>query len=236
MNPELQKIIDTHNKIVFFGGAGVSTESGIPDFRSKDGLYAQKGFKYPPEQMLSRSFFDTHLEDFYDFYRTILLAPNNGPSCIHYKLAELEAMGKLTAVITQNIDGLHQMAGSKNVLELHGSIMRNYCMKCQKFYSLEDLQAQDGVPHCSKDNGIIKPDVVLYEEGLDMNVIQQSVKHISEADCLIIAGTSLSVYPAAGLIDYFRGDTVVIINRDPTPRDSMATLLIQDSISKALCD
>lgn len=236
MNQALKELIESHHNIVFFGGAGVSTESGIPDFRSKDGLYAREDFKYPPEQMLSRSFFDSHPKDFFDFYRKILLAPNKGPSKIHYKLAELEKEGKLSAIITQNIDGLHQQAGSQKVFELHGSILRNYCMKCHKFYSEDTIRETDGIPLCEHDKGIIKPDVVLYEESLDNHVIAESISHLQKADMLIIAGTSLAVYPAAGLIDYFKGDTIVIINLDPTPRDKIATLLIHGSISQALCD
>lgn len=236
MNQELKALIDAHKKIVFFGGAGVSTESGIPDFRSKDGLYAREDFDYPPETMLSRTFFDVHTEKFYDFYKKVLLAPNKGPSKIHYKLAELEKEGKLSCIITQNIDGLHQMAGSRKVFELHGSVLRNYCMKCQSFYDESFIKNAKGIPHCTKDEGIVKPDVVLYEEGLDEATIKSAIKHLLEADMLIIAGTSLAVYPAAGLIDYFKGETLVIINLDPTPKDKMANLLIHDTISNALCD
>lgn len=234
MNAELKKIIDVSSNIVFFGGAGVSTESGIPDFRSKDGLYHQKGFKYDPEFMLSRTFFDTHTEEFYEFYRAKMIAPNNGPSAVHYKLAELETAGKLSAIVTQNIDGLHQLAGSKNVLELHGSVMRNYCMKCHTFYDLSYVQNGESIPRCEKCGGIVKPDVVLYEEGLDDSVLTRSLHAIQAADTMIIAGTSLAVYPAAGLVQYFNGKYLVVINRDATPQDKNANLVIHDSISTAL--
>ena len=234
MNKDLERIIDASSNIVFFGGAGVSTESGIPDFRSKDGLYHQKGFKYEPEFMLSRTFFDTHTEEFYDFYRAKMIAPNDGPSAVHYKLAELEKEGKLKAIVTQNIDGLHQMAGSQNVFELHGSVMRNYCMKCSKFYALDYIQNSSGVPLCENCGGIVKPDVVLYEEGLDDQVLTGALEAIQKADTLIIAGTSLAVYPAAGLIQYFKGNHLVVINRDATPQDKNAELVIHDRISSAL--
>ena len=234
MNKQLQAIIDDSQKIVFFGGAGVSTESGIPDFRSKDGLYHQKGFKYDPETMLSRSFFDSHTEEFFDFYRTKMIAPNNGPSAVHYKLAEMEREGKLSAIITQNIDGLHQLAGSKNVYELHGSVMRNYCMDCGKFYNLDYIRNSTGIPRCTVCGGIVKPDVVLYEEALNEATLEGALKEIRKADCLIIAGTSLAVYPAAGLIYYFKGKHLVVINRDATPQDNNAELVIHDRISTAL--
>lgn len=234
MNEKLARIIQETSYMVFFGGAGVSTESGIPDFRSKDGLYHQKGFKYEPEYMLSRTFFDTHTEKFYEFYRAKLIAPNNGPSDVHTKLAELERQGKLKAIITQNIDGLHQQAGSKNVLELHGSVMRNYCMKCHQFYDLDFMKQCSNVPRCPKDNGIIKPDVVLYEESLNENILRQSILEIQKADTLIIAGTSLAVYPAAGLVEYFNGKNLVVINQDATPQDKNANLVIHDKISAAL--
>lgn len=234
MNEQLKQIIDDSHRIVFFGGAGVSTESGIPDFRSKDGLYHQKGFKYDPETMLSRSFFDTHTEEFFDFYRTKMIAPNNGPSAVHYKLADMEREGKLAAIITQNIDGLHQIAGSKIVYELHGSVMRNYCMTCGRFYDLDYVRNTTGVPRCLDDNGIVKPDVVLYEEALDEDVMSGALHEIQQADCLIIAGTSLAVYPAAGLIYYFKGKHLVVINRDATPQDDNAELVIHDRISTAL--
>ena len=234
MNKQLEEIINDSSRIVFFGGAGVSTESGIPDFRSKDGLYHQKGFKYEPEFMLSRTFFDTHTEEFFDFYRTKMIAPNNGPSAVHYKLAELEKEGKLSAIITQNIDGLHQLAGSQKVYELHGSVMRNYCMKCGQFYDLDTIKNSDNIPRCPKDNGIIKPDVVLYEESLNNQVLSDALREIQQADTLIIAGTSLAVYPAAGLIQYFNGKHLVVINRDATSQDKNAELVIHDSISTAL--
>lgn len=234
MDKNLEKIIDDSSAIVFFGGAGVSTESGIPDFRSKDGLYHQKGFKYEPEFMLSRTFFDTHTEEFFDFYRAKMIAPNNGPSPVHYKLAEMEREGKLLAIVTQNIDGLHQMAGSKRVYELHGSVMRNYCMTCHKFYDLDFMQHSTGIPRCTVDGGIVKPDVVLYEEALDDEVMTGALAAIRAADTLIIAGTSLAVYPAAGLIQYFRGKHLVVINRDATPQDKNADLVIHDRISAAL--
>lgn len=234
MNKELEAIINDSSRIVFFGGAGVSTESGIPDFRSKDGLYHQKGVKYEPEYMLSRTFFDTHTEEFFEFYRAKMIAPNDGPSAVHYKLAEWEKEGKLSSIITQNIDGLHQLAGSKNVFELHGSVMRNYCMKCHTFYDLDTIRNSSGVPRCPKDGGIIKPDVVLYEEGLDDAVLGGALREIQLADTLIIAGTSLAVYPAAGLIQYFNGKHLVVINRDATPQDKNAELVIHDRISQAL--
>ena len=225
----LQMVKDSDN-IVFFGGAGVSTESGIPDFRSVDGLYNQK-YDYPPETILSHSFFERNPEEFYRFYRKKLLCPEAKPNAAHKKLAELEATGKLNAVVTQNIDGLHQMAGSKKVLELHGSVYRNHCMKCGKFYDFKYMKESEGVPKCTC-GGMIKPDVVLYEEGLDDYTIQESVRAISEAEVLIIGGTSLAVYPAAGLIDYFRGNHLVVINKAPTPRDKYADLLIKEPIGK----
>jgi NAD-dependent deacetylase len=228
----LQKWIDESENTVFFGGAGVSTESGIPDFRSVDGLYSQK-YDYPPEEIISHEFFYAKTEEFYRFYRDKLLAPDVKPNKAHLKLAELEAAGKLNAVITQNIDGLHQMAGSRKVLELHGSVHRNYCMRCGKFYGFDYIKAGTGVPRCEC-GGIIKPDVVLYEEGLDNDVIRESVQAFYEAQVLIIGGTSLAVYPAAGLIDYFRGDSLVVINMAPTPRDRQADLLIKEPIGKVL--
>ena len=218
---QLQTIIDDSERIVFFGGAGVSTESDIPDFRSADGLYRQK-YKYSPEQIVSHSFFVQNPEGFYEFYKEKMMFLDAKPNAAHRKLAELEAAGKLTAVITQNIDGLHQAAGSKNVLELHGSIHRNYCMKCHRFYDFAHMKASAGVPRCEC-GGIIKPDVVLYEEGLDNQTINEAVKAISEAQVLIIGGTSLAVYPAAGLIDYFRGEHLVVINKSPTPRELYLT-------------
>lgn len=228
---ELQKIIDTYGNIVFFGGAGVSTESGIPDFRSVDGLYHQQ-YDYPPETILSHTFYRSHTEEFFRFYRNKMLFPNAQPNAAHKKLAELEAAGKVRAVITQNIDGLHQAAGSKTVLELHGSVLRNYCEKCHQFYGLDAILNSTGIPHCEKCGGTIKPDVVLYEEGLDEKTINAAVRYIHEADVLIIGGTSLAVYPAAGLIDYFQGDKLVVINKSATPRDSHADLLVQDPIGE----
>ena len=228
---ELQKIIDTHNKIVFFGGAGVSTESGIPDFRSQDGLYNMK-YKYPPELIISHSFFTHQTEEFYRFYRDRILITDVEPNPAHYKLAELEAAGKLLAVVTQNIDGLHQKAGSRKVYELHGSIHRNYCMRCGKFFGPEYIRDHEPVPKCDACGGTVKPDVVLYEEGLDNDVINGAVRAISEADCLIIGGTSLVVYPAAGLIDYFRGDKLVLINKSATGRDGTADLVIREPIGE----
>ena len=229
---DLQQIIDECNKIVFFGGAGVSTESGIPDFRSVDGLYNQK-YDYPPEEILSHTFFYSHTIDFFKFYRDKMLIENVKPNEAHLKLAELEKVGKLSAVVTQNIDGLHQAAGSKKVYELHGSTLRNYCTKCHKFYDLDYIIQSDGVPKCSC-GGIIKPDVVLYEEGLNNDDIENAIRYISEADTLIIGGTSLVVYPAAGLIRYFRGKHLVVINMSPTQTDSQADLLIADKIGKVL--
>ena len=226
----LQELVDKYDNIVFFGGAGVSTESGIPDFRSQDGLYHQK-YDYPPETILSHTFFMRKPEEFFKFYRDKMLCDTAKPNAAHLKLAELEQAGKLKAVITQNIDNLHQMAGSKKVLELHGSVYRNYCMKCHRFYDFAHMKASTGVPRCEC-GGIIKPDVVLYEEGLDNQTINEAVKAISEAQVLIIGGTSLAVYPAAGLIDYFRGEHLVVINKSPTPRDRYADLLIQGPIGQ----
>ena len=227
---KLQKIIDESRNIVFFGGAGVSTESGIPDFRSQDGLYNQK-YDYPPETILSHTFFMRKPEEFFKFYRDKMLCDTAKPNAAHRKLAEMEQTGKLKAVITQNIDNLHQMAGSQKVLELHGSVYRNHCVKCGKSYDFKDRQAAKGIPRCSC-GGMIKPDVVLYEEGLDDYTIQESVRAISEAEVLIIGGTSLAVYPAAGLIDYFRGNHLVVINKAPTPRDKYADLLIKEPIGQ----
>ena len=226
----LQEIIDQHDNIVFFGGAGVSTESGIPDFRSQDGLYHQK-YDYPPETILSHTFFMRKPEEFFRFYRDKMLCDTAKPNAAHLKLAELEAAGKLRAVITQNIDNLHQMAGSKKVYELHGSVYRNYCMKCGKSYDFAYMKASKGVPRCTC-GGMIKPDVVLYEEGLDNDVISGSIQAISRAQVMIIGGTSLAVYPAAGLIDYFSGDTLVVINKSATARDVHADLLIQEPIGE----
>ena len=226
----LQKIIDESDNIVFFGGAGVSTESGIPDFRSQDGLYNQK-YDYPPETILSHTFFMHRPEEFFKFYRDKMLCDTAKPNAAHLKLAELEQAGKLKAVITQNIDNLHQMAGSKKVLELHGSVYRNHCVKCGKSYDFKYMKESEGVPKCTC-GGIIKPDVVLYEEGLDSQTIEESVRAISKAQVLIIGGTSLAVYPAAGLIDYFRGEALVVINKSSTPRDRNADLLIKEPIGQ----
>ena len=230
----LKTWIEASDNIVFFGGAGVSTESGIPDFRSVDGLYHQQ-FEYPPETILSHTFFYQQPDYFYRFYRQKMLPLEAQPNAAHKKLAELEQAGKLRAVITQNIDGLHQKAGSRNVLELHGSIWRNYCTCCGKFYPPEFIRDCAGVPRCDC-GGVVKPDVVLYEEGLSEDVLHRAVHAISEADVLIVGGTSLIVYPAAGLIRYFRGDDLVIINKQPTPADATATLLINQPIGQALSE
>ncbi len=226
----LQRMIDESRKIVFFGGAGVSTESGIPDFRSVDGLYNQK-YDYPPETILSHTFYVKRPEEFFRFYRDKMLCLDAKPNTAHKALARLEEMGKLTAVVTQNIDGLHQAAGSKKVLELHGSVLRNYCEKCRKSYPVEEIVNSTGVPTCSC-GGRIKPDVVLYEEGLEQYTLQEAVRVISDADMLIIGGTSLAVYPAAGLIDYYQGNRLVLINKTPTQRDTMADLVITGSIGE----
>ena len=228
---ELKQIIEAYDNIVFFGGAGVSTESGIPDFRSVDGLYNQQ-YDYPPETILSHTFYRKNPKEFYRFYRNKMLFPDAKPNAAHYKLAELEASGKLRAVITQNIDGLHQAAGSKTVLELHGSVLRNYCENCGQFHSMDYILHSTGVPVCEKCGGPVKPDVVLYEEGLDQKTLNAAVHYIHDADVLIIGGTSLAVYPAAGLIDYFKGDRLVVINKAPTPRDEFADLLIQAPIGE----
>lgn len=230
MYEELQRIIDTSRRIVFFGGAGVSTESGIPDFRSVDGLYHQR-YDYPPEEILSSIFFHRRTEEFYRFYRDKMLPLDAQPNAAHRFLAQLEATGRLTAVVTQNIDGLHQKAGSKTVLELHGSIHRNRCLKCAKFFPPEYLRDSTGIPKCAC-GGVIKPEVVLYEEGLDDDVLSAAVHHIRQADTMIIAGTSLTVYPAAGLTRYFRGKHLVLINRDATPMDGDADLVLHDSVGK----
>lgn len=228
----LQQIIDGSESIVFFGGAGVSTESGIPDFRSVDGLYNQK-YDYPPETILSRSFFDSRPEEFYRFYKDKMLLLDKQPNPAHLKLAELERAGRLTAVVTQNIDGLHQAAGSKRVFELHGSIHRNYCMRCGKFYDAAYIAGCEGVAKCEC-GGTVKPDVVLYEEGLDGDVIAGAVESIAQADTLIIAGTSLTVYPAAGFISYFRGRELVLINKTPTSADSRASFISRQSVGAVL--
>ena len=227
---KLQELVDQYDNIVFFGGAGVSTESGIPDFRSQDGLYNQT-YDYPPETILSHTFFMRKPEEFFRFYRDKMLCDTAKPNAAHQKLAELERAGRLKAVITQNIDNLHQMAGSRNVLELHGSVYRNYCMKCRKFYDFSYMKHSEGVPRCSC-GGIIKPDVVLYEEGLDMQVVSKAIQYISRADVLIVGGTSLVVYPAAGLIDFFTGRRLVIVNRTPTPRDRQADLCIAANVGE----
>ena len=229
---QLQKIIDDSSRIVFFGGAGVSTESNIPDFRSADGIYHQK-YKYSPEQVVSHSFFKAHPDVFYEFYKEKMMCLEAEPNAAHRKLAQLEEAGRLTAVITQNIDGLHQAAGSRNVYELHGSIHRNYCMKCGKFYDAEYVKNYDGVPRCEC-GGMIKPDVVLYEEGLDQETIQGAVRAISRADMLIIGGTSLVVYPAAGFIDYFRGKYLAVINKSETARSVRADLTIAAPIGEIM--
>ena len=235
MNEKWQQLkdwIQSSGNIVFFGGAGVSTESGIPDFRSVDGLYNQQ-YKYPPETIISHSCYVRNPEEFYRFYKDRMLFTHAKPKAAHQALARLEEQGKLRAVITQNIDGLHQMAGSKEVLELHGSVHRNYCTRCGQFYDLDYVVKSDGVPHCSC-GGVIKPDVVLYEEGLDDRTLQKSVDYIRHADILIIGGTSLVVYPAAGLIDYYRGHKLVLINKAATSRDSQADLVISDPIGEVL--
>lgn len=232
---KLIKIIEKSNNIVFFGGAGVSTESQIPDFRSETGLYkTKKNQSYPPEVMLSHSFFMKHTDDFYEFYKDKMIYKDALPNAAHLALAKLEQQGKLKAVITQNIDGLHQMAGSKNVLELHGSVHRNFCMDCNKFFDLDYILKQDSVPKCDNCGGIIKPDVVLYEEALDMDVLSSSMEHISQADVLIIGGTSLVVYPAAGLVDYFNGSKLILINKGLTNYDQKADIVINESIGKVL--
>lgn len=229
---ELQKVIDNSKNIVFFGGAGVSTESGIPDFRSVDGLYNQK-YDYPPEQILSHTFFVRRTSEFYRFYRDKMLCLDKQPNAAHLKLAELEKAGKLCAVVTQNIDGLHQAAGSKTVYELHGSVLRNYCTKCGKFYSAQFIKDSKDIPHCTC-GGTIKPDVVLYEEGLDDKTVSGALSAIRRADTLIIAGTSLTVYPAAGFVSYFTGDNLVLINRDSTPMDKAANLVFHEKVGELL--
>ncbi len=226
-----QKMVAESHNIVFFGGAGVSTESGIPDFRSVDGLYNQQ-YDYPPETILSHSFYRRNPQEFYRFYRNKMLFPDAVPNAAHKKLADLEQQGRLKAVITQNIDGLHQAAGSRTVLELHGSVLRNYCERCHTFHSIDFIMDSTGVPGCKNCGGPVKPDVVLYEEGLDQKTLNAAVSYISNADMLIIGGTSLAVYPAAGLIDYFTGNKLVVINKSPTPRDGFADLVIQGPIGE----
>lgn len=230
---QLQRWITGSDNIVFFGGAGVSTESGIPDFRSVDGLYNQK-YDEPPETILSHTYFVRRPEGFWRFYRDKMLCLDAQPNAAHRKLAELERAGKLKAVVTQNIDGLHQKAGSRTVYELHGSVLRNYCMKCHAFYGAEFIRDGTGLPQCPACGGTVKPDVVLYEEGLDQETVEGAVLAISRADMLIVGGTSLVVYPAAGLINYYRGNKLVLINRDATPYDMQADLVIHDSIGKVL--
>lgn len=232
MNEKLEKIIDESNNIVFFGGAGVSTESGIPDFRSRDGLYNQK-YKYPPEEILSHTFFMNNTEDFYNFYCDKIIKYDAKPNAAHIRLAELEKEGKLKAVVTQNIDGLHYDAGSKNVFELHGSIRRNHCMKCGKFFTLNYIKSSEGVPRCEC-GGVIKPDVVLYEESLDDKTVDEAVAAIQNADVLIVGGTSLTVYPAAGFLRYYKGNHLVLINKTRTPIDDKAELALYGNIGNIL--
>ena len=226
----LKEIINESKRVVFFGGAGVSTESGIPDFRSKDGLYNQK-YKYPPEEILSHTFFMNNTEDFYKFYKDKMNSLKYKPNITHIKLAELEKTGKLKAIVTQNIDGLHQKAGSKNVLELHGSVHRNYCMKCGKFYDAEYVFNSDGVPKCTC-GGIIKPDVVLYEESLKDDILEEAIMQIENCDTLIVGGTSLTVYPASGLIRFYKGNKLILINKDKTPYVKKANIVINDNLGK----
>lgn len=228
---EFLEMVESSDNIVFFGGAGVSTESGIPDFRSVDGLYHQQ-YEYPPETILSHTFYRRNPEEFYRFYRNKMLCLDAEPNMAHKKLAQLEAAGKVKAVVTQNIDGLHQLAGSKKVLELHGSVHRNYCESCHAFYDAEYVLHSEGVPQCGTCHGSLKPDVVLYEEGLDNQTIQEAIYYISNADMLIIGGTSLAVYPAAGLVDYYPGNKLVLVNKTPTPRDNMANLVLTESIGE----
>lgn len=233
---ELKRVIEESDNIVFLGGAGVSTESNIPDFRSADGLYnAKREFGYPPEVLLSRSFFDRHTDIFYDYYKKNLIYKNAMPNAAHFSLAKLEHLGKLKAVVTQNIDNLHQMAGSKRVLELHGSVMRNYCMKCHKFHSLDEIMAQEGIPYCEC-GGIIKPDVVLYEEGLDNDIWNDAHTAISKADVLIVGGTSLMVYPAASLVGAYKGKKLVLINKSKTKYEDTAAIVINEKIGSVLSE
>ncbi|HML36467.1 MAG TPA: NAD-dependent protein deacylase [Bacillota bacterium] len=245
MDGRLKEVIKSSKKIVFFGGAGVSTESGIPDFRSENGLYqAQARYGHSPEEMLSHSFFMNHTEMFYDYYKNNLIYPDVEPNSAHYALARLEAQGKLKAIVTQNIDGLHQLAGSKKVFELHGSVLRNYCMRCHTLYDVDYIlkpsvcateeHPDSNVPKCIRCGGVIKPDVILYEEPLDEDVMEGAIEAISRADMLIVGGTSLVVYPAAGLINYFHGNNLVLINKSETPYDQRANLVIHDAIGKVL--
>lgn len=232
---QLQQIIQHSENIVFFGGAGVSTESNIPDFRSSEGIYTIKQeYSYPPEVMLSHSFFIRHTKEFFDFYKEKMIYPNAKPNAAHHALAALEKQGKLRAVITQNIDGLHQLAGSQKVLELHGSVHRNYCTHCNTYYDLDFILKSSGVPKCTLCGNIVKPDVVLYEEGLDTNTIEESLDYIAHADVLIIGGTSLTVYPAAGLINYYRGNQLILINRDATTQDHRASITFTENIGVVL--
>ena len=231
----LKAMVEESDYIVFFGGAGVSTESGVPDFRSQDGLYSQK-YKYPPEVMLSYDFFMSNTAEFYEFHRNKMIHLDVKPNKAHLKLAQLEAQGKLKAVVTQNIDGLHQLAGSVNVLELHGSVLRNYCMKCRKSFEIATVTGSGGIPKCDvlDCNGTIKPDVVLYGEGLDSDTLEKAVGHISRADMLIVGGTSLNVYPAAGLVNYYRGDRLALINMEATSYDNHADLIVRGKIGEVL--
>jgi len=232
---QLREMIVSSDNIVFFGGAGTSTESNIPDFRSEEGIYRTKtDYGHPPEVMLSRSFFNRHTDQFYDFYRNTMIYKDAQPNPAHYALAKLEEEGKLRAVITQNIDGLHQKAGSQEVLELHGSVYRNYCMGCHKSFNLDHIMKAKGVPKCDDCGVTVRPDVVLYEEGLDMDLLRRAVDYIKEADLLIVGGTSLAVYPAAGLVEYYSGNKLVLINKSSTPYDGRANLIINDSIGKVL--
>lgn len=232
---KLKSIIDNSNNIVFFGGAGVSTESNIPDFRSASGLYNTKGgTKYSPEYMLSHTFFNNHTDEFFEFYKTRIVHRGARPNPAHLVLSELEKRGKLKAVITQNIDGLHQMAGSKNVLELHGSINRNYCTKCSKFFHLDYIMKDSGIPKCDECHSLVKPDVVLYQESLDMDILNQALEYVENADVLIIGGTSLMVYPAANLIKHYKGDKLVLINKSETSYDSRALLSFNTNIGEVL--
>ncbi|MCD7738019.1 MAG: NAD-dependent protein deacylase [Lachnospiraceae bacterium] len=227
----LQTWLQESDNVVFFGGAGVSTESGIPDFRSVDGLYNQQ-YDYPPETILSHTFYEHYPQEFFRFYRNKMLFPDVEPNAAHKRLAEWEAMGKVKAVVTQNIDGLHQKAGSKVVLELHGSVLRNYCERCHKFYDVNFIMESEGIPTCRICKGRVKPDVVLYEEGLDDATIRKSVQYIRKADVLIVGGTSLNVYPAAGLLDYYQGNKLVLVNKSATPRDNAADLIIREPIGQ----
>jgi NAD-dependent deacetylase len=232
---KLKEIVSNSNNIVFFGGAGVSTESNIPDFRSANGLYNETTkSSYSPEEMLSHSFFINHTEDFYNFYKSKMIYRDAKPNDAHISLAKLEQRGKLKAIITQNIDGLHQLAGSKEVLELHGSVHRNYCMSCGKFHSIEAIISSNGIPRCSECNGILKPDVVLYEEGLNSNVIEKAIDYISKSEVLIVGGTSLTVYPASGLIRYFAGKHLILINKSVTQYDNLAEIVINANIGETL--